>query len=405
LEESPVTEPEAELSPELKRSFRLILTVIVTVVSLLGLEVGVYGLESAGLLRPRSLPEHQLNYVPSVYTRFQLERSSRQVELSDGRRFPINAHGMRGPETTLAKPDGLTRIMIYGGSHVFDLNRSDTSDWPREVERLLGQAGLEKVEVLNAGTPGNGSADAVGHLLTEGHHFQPDLVVLDVAWNDLKSFSSNEPLLQQVKPFFGSYRSQYRNGLDRILCRSSRLYLAGRSLVISLSQRLRRGSSVTGPEGQISEAETRSSVGDNGRRQVELNLRAFVSVARSVGATPVLVTQPTLVRCDNTAAERERIQSEYVHMTHELLCAEYAAIHGIVRAVGDETGTPVIDAVTQVEATTANFSDHVHATAAGSQKIARVIASGLAAILNQPNKPAAADEAEPATAAAELAPE
>jgi len=387
LNESPVTEPEEELSPELLRTFRLIVVCVVTLVSLVGTEVALVVLDKAGALQAGPLPEHQLNYVPTVYTRFQLERKSRQVVLNDGRKFPINAHGMRGPETPLDKPPGVTRIMIYGGSHVFDLNRSDTDDWPRAVEELLQQAGMDQVEVINAGIPGNGSADAIGHLLAGAHRFQPDMVVLDVAWNDLKQFSSDEPLFHQIEPFSGSYRSKYRNGLDRLLSRNSRLYLMVRSGVISLNQQLRWGAGALGPEGVIREGETKSNISGNGRRQVELNLRTFVSVARNVGAQPVLVTQPTLVRCDNTEAERSRIQSGYVHMTHELLCTEYAGIHELVRQVGRDTSTPVIDAATQVEATLANFSDHVHATAAGSEKIAQVITEGLLGVLRPPLEP------------------
>jgi len=357
---------------------------IVTVLSVLLVDVGVYVLERAGVIELRILPEEQLNYTVGVYTRHSLERSTRRVRISDGRTFPINAHGMRGPETTLDKPANTTRIMIYGGSHVFDQNISGFDDWPRQVERKLHERGMTGVEVLNVGTPGHASTDAVGKLLTEGHHFQPDYLLLDYGWNDLKYFASGEPVHIQQRVFQESYRNQYYNRLDRMLCRTSRLYLGGRWAVQGVFRRLKSWGMVAGAEGMIVEQPVKSTVGDHGLKQYELNVRTFLSIAQSIGAKPVLLAQPTLIRCDNTPEEQAMVHLEYVHMTHGAVCKAFEDIHRVVKQVGAEMGVPVIDVASQVSATAENFTDAVHTTELGSARIAAVVSSGLAEILTAP---------------------
>ena len=143
---------DEELSPELKRVFRIVLVVAMTLFGFIAVEIGAFVLEGAGSLPMRILPEEKLNYKVDIYARHRFEHDSRLARLADGREFPMNALGLRGPETTIDKAPNTLRVMIYGGSHVFDQNVSGHSDWPRLVEKHLHDSGFTNVEVLNLGT-------------------------------------------------------------------------------------------------------------------------------------------------------------------------------------------------------------------------------------------------------------
>src|SRR5262245_64979309 len=140
-----------------------------------------------------------LEYVPSVFARHALA-AREKVVTADGLNIHINEHGYRGRRFSAAKPTGTVRVMVYGGSSVFDADSPEPDDWPHRAERLLRESGYHGVEVINAGIPGHASFDAVGRLFAEGHTFAPDYVVLYSGWNDIKQFGTSESLLRSLAP-------------------------------------------------------------------------------------------------------------------------------------------------------------------------------------------------------------
>jgi len=105
--------------------------------------------------------------------------------------WEINEKGYRGHNFETKKPDGVIRIMVYGGSAAFDTMVSDGKDWPSQVEAKLRESGFPQVEVVNAGIMGHTSLESVARLFTEGFVFQPDYVVIYNGWNDIKYLNSH----------------------------------------------------------------------------------------------------------------------------------------------------------------------------------------------------------------------
>lgn len=154
-----------------------------------------------GYATPDTLRRATLQYGAVVYARHALP----QMEQQSANRIPfrVNRRGYRGPDFVVPKPAGTIRIVILGGSQVFDILAPEGADWPRLVEQRLRTRGFPAAEVINAGVPGHASSDSLGRLFTEVWMFEPDFILLCNAWNDIKYFANLSPdrsLLRTVEP-------------------------------------------------------------------------------------------------------------------------------------------------------------------------------------------------------------
>lgn len=333
---------------------------------------------SWGDLAPERLRDAGLPYGPAVFSRVVFRRHAVDVpaNYAPGGVWRINALGYRGPDFAAAKPAGVRRVMVYGGSSVFDLRAAEGDDWPRRVERLLRERGLADVEVINAGVPATTSADALGRLFAEGHGFAPDVVLLYGTWNDLEAFSKETPLLRHDVPSPETVDPRHvtHGVVDAALCRVSHLWLRARSEVLTRQ----RGGELEPTAGEVALAERISA---EGPRQYELTARAWCRVARAAGATPVLATEARLVARDNGQSERARITYRRPKLAHHALCDAFDRADAILRDVGRSEGATVIDAGAALRGRPELFADHVHLLPDGSAEVARVVADGLEPVL------------------------
>ena len=92
--------------------------------------------------------------------------------------YRINAFGLRGRQCTIPKPEGLTRIALYGGSPVFGVGLEEEATLPAALERRLRAAnGAERVEVLNLGIPRSNTVMDVERYKSTRRQLDPDVVV------------------------------------------------------------------------------------------------------------------------------------------------------------------------------------------------------------------------------------
>lgn len=99
----------------------------------------------------------------------------------------INDQGFRGAPLELLKAPGTIRVMVVGASTVYDTAVSPNDRaWPARLEVWLEQlSGGRDFEVINAGTPGMVLLDNLIRLQFELHKYDPDLLILYQAHNDL----------------------------------------------------------------------------------------------------------------------------------------------------------------------------------------------------------------------------
>ena len=352
-------------------------------------EVGVRIFVENGNITPEVLRNQSVHYEQVIFARHAFKQEARIVKRLFGRKkgmvWEINEKGYRGQNFETKKPDGTTRIIIYGGSATFDTESTKGEDWPHRVQRILRESGFPSVEVINAGIPGHTALESVGKLFAEGHVFEPDYVLIYNAWNDIKYFSSPKTALRTLRPSARGLldpRIQYANFLDRWLCEGSQLYTVLRR--IYYKKKLKFGN-----EEMRAAADTRNSIetlSPGGFRQYQLAMEVFVDLARNIGAEPILLTQARLVHeSNNLTPEREkRIDYHYVGLNHDALVETFDRLDRIVRKVAAEKGAMLIDVSAHLSGKEWAFEDHVHVVPKGSEALAQFVADHLQPILKSP---------------------
>jgi hypothetical protein len=359
----------------------LLFTAIVTLAALLCLlfagEIYIRLFSRFGKMSWDTYRAKTLRYEAGLFSRYNFAREAHDVVSGTDKRYHINSKGYRGREFEWTKPKGVTRIIIYGGSTVFDSDANDPNDWPHLVEKILRQNGYPDVEVINGGVPGSASLDAFGRFYGEGHLLQPDYVLFYGIWNDLKYFHYNKPALR-FDPALPENDpvSNPRNWLDKLLGNHSQLYFRARMRYGYWKYRV-------GPEGiKSANAQKTSELSPMQLAQYKVTMQLFVDLARDINAAPVLVTEATLITRDNPAAGEEMIR-DYLALDREGVLKGYEACTGIIKAVGAEKKADVIDAHAALSGKKDLFVDHVHTTEKGSQALAQLVAEELIKIFKQ----------------------
>ena len=94
----------------------------------------------------------------------------------------INSVGLRGPEFTNDKPEGVFRILNIGDSVAMGWGIAEKDTYGRQLETLLNQkvGGEHRYEVINAGVPGWNLENELAYLQGVGISLKPDLILLDI---------------------------------------------------------------------------------------------------------------------------------------------------------------------------------------------------------------------------------
>ncbi|MDI3464390.1 MAG: hypothetical protein OJF50_003211 [Nitrospira sp.] len=333
---------------------------------------------------PDTVKKHSLPYVPAAYASSMFAPVNDRIEITlvkavGAKTYFINEHGSRGASFKLPKPPDVRRIVVLGGSTVFDLNADEGFDWPHLVEKFLKEKGHHQVEVINAGIPGHTSSDSLGRLYAEIWQWEPDYLMIYEAWNDIKYFNSlsyNTPLIRLVKPSNSDADpfKTYQGTMDYLLS-YSQLYVRIRTRYFAWKHQV-------GSEGKLKE-ERKDNVGSLGLSQFRLNMEMFVDVSRNIHAIPILITQATLVSSMNTEEDRKRIVYGYVGLSHEGILQAYEKCRQVVLGVAREKKADVLDLLPQLQGKSELFHDHDHTTPRGSEEIAKRVANFLDPLLRQ----------------------
>lgn len=277
----------------------------------------------------------------------------------------INQDGFAGAEL---KPDGpdLFRIAAVGDSCTYgDGNAVHT--YPAIMQKILDERERpgRRYEVVNAGISGMNSELALRRLRTKVLSLEPDLVTIYIGWNDLMKF---DPAAQTLS----AGASPVARALDHLWL------VKGLRKLIFFHLRPYLRPPATGPESRTGRfADFKPDI-------YEGNLREIIRTVRSIGSQPVLLTLPTVVRPEMTAADLRRAGVIFPYFSSaygvgdllDLIATYNATIH----RVGLEMSVPVLDIARvfeQVEAPEEYLFDTMHATTKGKRLIAEKVIAGL----------------------------
>ncbi len=140
-------------------------------------------------LSGHSVPENQSLFAPSAIPGLIYENRPGFSGKYADQTVHINSLGLRGSESTEAKPPGTYRILVLGDSFAFGHGVTDADSFPAQTENLLNSHALNtpdgRFEVLNAGVNGYNTLQESIWLQEKGFSLTPDLVILAFFHNDL----------------------------------------------------------------------------------------------------------------------------------------------------------------------------------------------------------------------------
>ncbi len=300
------------------------------------------------------------------------------VETSGGGVY-VNHRGLRGDEILEVRPSKLARVLVLGGSQVFDL----VGNWPEKLETALEDRALPiDVDVLNAGVPGHSTNESVEKLVSDLWTLGPDVIVLCQTWNDTKYLhrvSYSQPVRglppEAPEPWFPDWRI-HPSGIDRLLT-SSALY---RNFRWAWARSLY-------PEEGL--ASLRATGRDEesiamGLSQFRLNLSVIAAAAESIGAKLVLCKQARLLTADGSGDSQTMARdygSRNTGLTPDALVRAFDACDHVIEEVAAKSNAVVVDMDSEMTGHGDYFVDGIHFSEAGAAMAAKLAASAIAPLL------------------------
>lgn len=304
----------------------------------------------------------------------------------DGQGFLVSP----GPQLPVEKAPNEIRIATIGGSTTANLNLSFEENWPGILAALLRERFPErKISVINAGIPGFDTAQSIGNLALRVMPYQPDIVIVYHAYNDLKAVRADDSFVPDYshihpKPF----GSHIETGWMESLLESSMLYVRARnrkSQVTELKQ--------VSPKkaGRLPDVPARAAT------TFEQHMRALAGIARSGNAQVVFPSFATLHDTRLDYRRRESVTGLSKLKRAELLSLLHytpgltvnGVLHGIreynerVRGIADNENVFWVDTAAAMGHDDKFYIDRVHFSREGARKFAEILLPRLIALASQ----------------------
>jgi lysophospholipase L1-like esterase len=283
----------------------------------------------------------------------------------------INSSGFRGRELRPVTP---LRILVVGGSTVFDTGVPDNdATWPAVLERRL-EASLPGVEVVNAGIPIYMIWTNYLKYVFYDRDVRPDVVLIYQGLNDTVPWwpTTYDEVMRRDYWLFRGMEARTWSGIQGERKLSQDPLLPG---ILAHSVFFRGAYNERGRNESVFANMTRARTVDEGMPDTFLDrnqemLRRFVDAIRADGALPILVPQTI------GSASRERVSGEnfpiFVGGLRKLneRYVRYARGADVkvvdITPVGDRWGDD-------------HFQDLLHFSARGSRELAELLAQDISA--------------------------
>lgn len=298
----------------------------------------------------------------------------------------VNADFFRGQRVTKERVPGTLRIALLGGSAAFDMWKRDEETWAEELERELSGVLRRPVEVLNAGTPGYSTWQSVRLLESRILAYDPDLVLVYHLYNDSLYFRFDDrdkiadAWRLNARSCYMTDAAHEHAVWDTLSLFFPRTTDFLRAMVVEAAIRELRSEA----HKVWKDTELRSEVHPVGFGLYETNLRRMAKLLEPRRIPLGLVTQASIIREQNTKAERQRIHYAYRGLSTERLWKAYQDAYAVPdKIAATHPHVFVIKAHERVPVDSRLFVDEVHLTKDGSRLLARVVTKGVVDHINQ----------------------
>ena len=301
-----------------------------------------------------------------------------------------NRWGFRGGEIEVAKPDGTVRVFVLGGSTVY-CSRVDFEDTHcRLLELKLREAyPNQRIEVQNAGYDWHTSQHSLIKFLFKIQDFDPDLIVLMHAINDL-SRSFTPPRFTMLGEFQSDY-SHFEGPVTSMLKEYSVEPPPPRFLIWHHTQRMfedhwfadfrvapnvRRDEERRRifPEGKSIKPSELPSLPTFGRNMAELT-----KAIQDKNIKLLIATQPSLYKPSMSNEELAALifpmnvcRNEFDGPDLQSLMTAMNAFNNVTRQLARDREIAFVDLASEMPKSLDYFIDDVHYTVQGNQKVADV---------------------------------
>ncbi len=283
----------------------------------------------------------------------------------------VNSLGLRGPEVAVPKPAGERRVLFVGDSTVFGVMVADADTFPRRVETAL-QAIDPGIRVLDGAAPGWSSYQAKRALTERLLVYEPDLLVVATLWSDTQGAELPDAVrFRPLLPLLGRSTAYLvvREWLNQL-----RYGNQPENVTVDLMPPNQEGGRNRPGQGPPPPG-TPGSPGHSGPvlpppgpltlrvppEAYRANLTEMADTLRELGGNVAFLVLPC--KKDPGVGKVGDFRDDYRATMRELAAAN---------------GAPLADTPPAfVSATTAEFFDDVHPTAAGHARIADVVITAL----------------------------
>jgi lysophospholipase L1-like esterase len=288
-----------------------------------------------------------------------------------------NGIGLRGPEYP-EQPERFVKVFTVGGSTTACVTLTDGKTWPDHLFRRL-QAARPDVWLNNAGMNGHSTH---GHrILLEQHlrKLSPDYLVFLVGVNDVGRSDLND--------FDRAMAGQTVSLRNRIVAASELLstiqvlYRSSRALDLGVNfdftidfAKLPRQPMEPGARERELERHQREFLPAYRERIDDLVLRS-----REIGAEPVLLTQPALLgdAVDPTTGVELGPLRFSDSSSSSVQWAVLELYNDVLRDVARARGVALVDLAREMPKDSAYYTDWIHFSNAGAEKVGEIVALGL----------------------------
>ena len=287
----------------------------------------------------------------------------------------INSLGFRGKEIDLtkAKKQNNIRIWAIGGSTTFDIYaRNNEETWPALLETYLQEAHKNlKIDVINAGVPGEIYWGSIKDFETHYKDLRPDFVILYHGPNDLRQVSSTP--MQNPDAHNSNQKGPTESLVHSLLSNQEWALIRVLRRTLQPMQPLQ-------PHWQ-SRSVTPHMIND-----LEGRVNQMLRTAQQRRVKPILATHALRAQTgDKGEIARKRVaeSAQHLQLMPEQVISGFASYNNMMKNIAQKRNLPLADIRSAINEDDKNWGDATHFRLNGSELAAKEFFTTISPLLTK----------------------